>query len=112
LGNVLIYFRAVRQIVIAPVEKTGAAKIISFVAPFPDAARAANPYGFPPSDSPDLPALIDRLLESWAFRLGRPEFTVTSQRDAAALRFPAPIGPERIEWIEGISDTELQPATR
>jgi hypothetical protein len=85
------------------------AKIVSFTAPFPDAARAANPYGFP---SHDLPALIGLLISAWAFRLARPTFTVVSQRETAALRFPALIGPERIERIEDIDDVELQRGRR
>jgi hypothetical protein len=85
------------------------AKIVSFTAPFPDAARAANPYGFP---SPDLPALISLLVSAWAFRLACPTFTVVSQRETAALRFPALIGPERIERIEDIDDVELQRGRR
>jgi hypothetical protein len=32
-----------------------------------------------------------------------------SQRETVALRFPAPVGPERIERIEDIHDVELQP---
>jgi hypothetical protein len=83
-----------------------AAKIVSFTAPFPDAASAANPYGVRP---PDLPGLIGLLVSAWAFRLANPAFTVVSQKDASALRFPAPIGPDRIVRIEDIDDAELQP---
>ena len=79
-------------------------KIISFTAPFPDAARAANPYGFPLYD---LPGLIGLLVSAWAFRLAHPAFTVVSQRMGAALRFPAPIGAERIE-IEDVDDVEFR----
>jgi hypothetical protein len=85
--------------------RTRNAKIISFTAPFPDAARAANPYGFP---SHDLPGLISLMVSAWAFHLARPDFTVVSQRETAALRFAGPIGPERIEQIEDVDDVELQ----
>jgi hypothetical protein len=80
------------------------AKLISFVAPFPEAAVAANPYGFPEHG---LPALMSKLLSAWAYRLTHPEFSPANERDGAALKFNAPIAPERLERIEGINDDEL-----
>lgn len=80
------------------------AYIVSFSAPYPDAALAANPYGFL---SEDLPNLIDRFLGVWAYRKSHPKFTVVAQRDSIALRFPAPIPADRIERIELIDDAVL-----
>jgi hypothetical protein len=77
------------------------AYIVSFSAPYPDAAIAANPYGFP---TEDLPSLIDSFLGAWAYRKSHPKFTVVAQRDSVALRFPAPIFADRIERIEPIDD--------
>jgi hypothetical protein len=78
--------------------------IISFSAPYPDAAHAANPYGFPRED---LPSLIDCFLGAWAFKKSHPEFEVVQLRDAVAARFPAPILADRIEKIEPVDDALL-----
>jgi hypothetical protein len=80
------------------------AKLISFVARFPDAAVAANPYGFPEHE---LPALISKLLSAWAYKLAHPDFSVANEQDGAALKFLAPITPERLERVEDIDDEEL-----
>lgn len=77
------------------------AHIVSFSARYPDAAVAANPYGFPRED---LPSLINCFLGAWAYRKAHPKFTVVSQRDLVALRFPAPILANRIERIEAVDD--------
>ncbi len=78
--------------------------IVSFSAPYPDAAVAANPYGFP---SEDLPSLINSFLGAWAYRKSHPKFTVVAQRDSIALRFLAPILADRIEHIELVDDALL-----
>lgn len=80
-----------------------AAKIISFVVLFDEAARAANPWGCPRDSLPDLVRLI---VSAWAYRKAYPNFAPASQRFTAALRFPAPVGPERLV-IEDVEDAEL-----
>jgi hypothetical protein len=79
------------------------AKLVSFTAPFAEAARAANPYGFP---SIDLPALLRVLIGAWAYKTAKPAFSVANERNSAALRFPAPIPGDRLV-IEDIEDSEL-----
>lgn len=81
-----------------------APKIISFTAPYGDAAQAASPYG---THSDEIPALAKVLISAWAYHVAHPTFTVVSQRDTAALRFPAPIEASRIERIETIDEAEL-----
>ena len=80
------------------------AKLITFLAPFGDAAIAANPYGFPAGE---LPSLLGSLFGAWAYWETRPEFTIVSQRDCIAARFPGPIAAEQIERNLDIDDTEL-----
>lgn len=80
------------------------AKIISFTAPYADAALAANPWGVPRGE---IPALMKIFVSNWAYHLAHPRFTVVSQRDSAALRFPAPIDAKRIEHIEHVNDSEI-----
>ena len=81
-------------------------KIVSFTAPFRDAAKAANPCEFLPPP-PELPALIKLLISPWAFRLADSTFTTELQREGAELRFFGPVGPEHLE-IEHVDDAELQ----
>jgi hypothetical protein len=76
------------------------ARLISFTAPFPEAAIAANPWGFP---SQQMPSLLGTLFAAWAFSLSHKSFTVASQRDSVALRCPGPISADRLE-IEDIAD--------
>jgi hypothetical protein len=83
------------------------AKLISFTAPFLEAAAAANPYGFP---NDCLPGILDRLVSAWAYKLSHPNFSITTQRDSIALKFPAPIPSERIDGIEDVDDVPLQSA--
>jgi hypothetical protein len=80
------------------------AYIVSFSAPYPNTARAANPYGFPPEG---LPSVIERFLGAWAYRKSHPSFKVTTRRDSVAARFPAPIVADRIERIEPVDDAQL-----
>ncbi len=80
------------------------AKLISFVATFPEAAIAANPYGFPETE---LPALMSKLLSVWAYKSAHPKFSIADERDGAALKFEAPIAFERLERIEDIDDGKL-----
>jgi hypothetical protein len=81
-----------------------AAKLVSFIAPFGEAAQAANPYGFP---SHELPDLLRKLIAAWAYKSAKPWFSVTKQRDAAALRFNAPIPADRLESIDDVDDAQL-----
>jgi hypothetical protein len=80
------------------------ARLISFGAPFDDAASAANPHGFLRPD--EMPPLLCRLFEVWAFSLSHPDFSVARQCDAVALRFPGPIFPDQLK-IEDIPDDQL-----
>ena len=84
-------------------KRNRAAKLVSFTAPFAETARAANPYGFPTHDLPDLLSL---LIEAWAFKTAKPSFSVANERHSAALRFEAPIAAGRL-MIENIDDSEL-----
>jgi len=79
------------------------AKLVSFTAPFAEAARAANPYGFP---AHDLPVLLSSLIEAWAYKTAEPAFSVANERRSAALKFEAPIAADRLT-IENIDDSEL-----
>jgi hypothetical protein len=78
--------------------------IVSFSAPYSDAANAANPYGF---HKEDLPSVIDSFLSAWAYKKSHPTFEVVKLRDAVAARFPAPILADRIERIEPVDDALL-----
>jgi hypothetical protein len=79
------------------------AKLVSFTTPFAEAARAANPFGFP---SHELPALLRLMIGAWAYKTAEPAFSVANQRYSEALRFPAPIEADRL-IIEDIDDSEL-----
>jgi hypothetical protein len=81
------------------------AVLVSFLSPFDEAARAANPFGVPRDD---LPSLVNILLGAWAYREAHPAFTVRSQRDCTAARFATPIPADRIELIQRIEDDELR----
>lgn len=78
-------------------------QLISFTAPFPEAACAANPFGFPPID---LPSLLECFLSAWAFSLSHPEYSVKNERDTVALRFSSPITADRLV-VEIIDDKAL-----
>ena len=80
------------------------AKLVTFVSSFPEAAQAANPFGFP---TEGLPSLLGMLVQAWAYKQAHPAFTVVSQRDCTAARYEGPIPASRIERIEDIDDTEL-----
>lgn len=80
------------------------AKLITFLAPFPDAARAANPFGF---HGTDLPSLLGILFRAWAHHAAAPTFTVASLKNCTAARFPSAIPAHRIEAIQDVSDVEL-----
>jgi hypothetical protein len=84
-------------------KRNRAAKLVSFTAPFAEAARAANPYGFP---AHDLPALLSLLIEAWAYKIARPAFSVANARHSAALKFEAPIAADRLT-IENVDDCQL-----
>jgi hypothetical protein len=84
-------------------QRNRAAKLVSFTAPFAEAARAANPYGFP---THDLPALLSLLIEAWAYKTAKPAFSVAKQLHSASLKFAAPITAARLT-IEDIDDSEL-----
>jgi hypothetical protein len=84
-------------------QRNRAAKLVSFTAPFAEAAQAANPYGFP---SHELPALLRLLIGAWAYKTAKTGFSVANERDSAALKFKAPIAPERLV-IDNIDDAEL-----
>jgi hypothetical protein len=84
--------------------RTGRApKLISFTAPFEEAAAAANPWGV---RRDEMPSLLRSLFQAWAFSLNHPSFDVAKERDGVALRFPSPISPDRIT-IEDVSDDQL-----
>lgn len=84
------------------------ARLISFTAPFPEAAIAANPWGFP---GHQMPSLLSKLFSAWAFSLSHKSFSVASQRDSVALRFPGPISADRLV-IEDIPDDMLDRGSR
>jgi len=71
--------------------------LVSFDAPFAEAARAANPYGFP---NQDMPTLLELLLNSWAYREADPAFETTSLEDCTAAKFEGIIAPERVRLLE------------
>jgi hypothetical protein len=79
------------------------ARLISFTAPFPEAAGAANPWGF---RQDEMPSLLSSLFQAWAFSLSHPSFKIANERDSVALRFPGPISADRLE-IEDILDDVL-----
>jgi hypothetical protein len=85
------------------------AKLVSFRAPFPDAAAATNPYGFRANE---IPNLLRMLITAWAYKVAKPDFALASERDTAALKFRGPIAAERIERIEDIDDAILVPRLR
>ena len=80
------------------------AKLVTFLSPFPKAAQAANPWGFP---SEDLPSLLGMLINAWGYRQAHPAFTVVSQRDCTAARFEGPILASQIERIVDVDDIGL-----
>jgi hypothetical protein len=80
------------------------ARLVSFTAPFAEAAQAANPYAVVASH--ELPALLSLLVGAWAYKTAKPRFSVAKERSSAALKFKAPITPERLA-IEDIDDAEL-----
>jgi hypothetical protein len=77
--------------------------LISFTAPFEEAARAASPWGF---RQHEMPSLLRSLLQVWAFSLSDSTFRVGSLRDGVALRFPGEISADRLK-IESVSDRRL-----
>lgn len=80
------------------------ARLVSFTAPFPEAAIAANPWGFPRDE---MPSLLRTLFSAWAFSLSHESFSVVSQQDSVALKFPGSISADRLK-IEDISDDMLE----
>ncbi len=80
------------------------AKLITFLAPFSEAAGAANPYGFP---ADEMPSLIGILLNAWAYSETNSAFKVTDLNDCTAARFKGQINPQRLKKIIDVPDTEL-----
>jgi hypothetical protein len=89
---------------LALLQSSRSAKLVSFTAPFPEAAVAANPYGFPANE---MPGLLGKLVTAWAYKIAKPDFSLANEEDGAALRFKGPIPPQRIERIEDIDDEAL-----
>jgi hypothetical protein len=87
-------------------KRSRSAKLISFTAPFPEAAVAANPYGFPANEMPDL---LRKLVTAWAYKVGKPEFSLANEEDSSALKLKGPIVAQRLERIEDIGDEALMP---
>jgi len=79
-------------------------KLVTFLASFPEAARAANPYGIP-DDA--MPSLLGILFRAWAYRETTPTFSVASLQNCTAARFPRSIPVDQIESILDVSDLEL-----
>jgi hypothetical protein len=71
------------------------AKLVSWTAPFSS--------GFPRDN---LPELLRRLTDAWAFRVVNPSFSVVKQRNGSALSFEPPMLPGRLT-IEHIDDGSL-----
>jgi hypothetical protein len=78
--------------------------LVSFDAPFAEAARAANPHGYPRQD---MPSLLDLLLNSWAYREAHPGFETTSLEDCTAAKFEGIIAPERVRLLE-VADADIR----
>jgi hypothetical protein len=84
--------------------KAKKAMIVSFQVSFEDALNAANPYGIPDCD---LPSIINIFLGAWAYRLANPTFTVASQGDCTAARFPWPIAAQVFDAFTTVEDNEI-----
>jgi hypothetical protein len=85
-------------------KRNRSAKLVSFTAPFPEAAIAANPYGFRANE---IPGLLGMLITAWAYRVAHPEFSPANEKDGTALKFKGPIGAQRLECIKNIDDNVL-----
>ena len=66
-------------------KRNRSAKLISFTAPFPEAAVAANPYGFRPNE---MPGLLGMLVTAWAYKVAKPEFSPASEEPRGSLQIP------------------------
>jgi hypothetical protein len=75
--------------------------LISFLSDFDSAISAANPYGFNKSDTPSL---MRQIIQSWAFKKYRPEFSSESLQDCTAARFTGPKPAQEIEKYELVSE--------
>jgi hypothetical protein len=80
-----------------------AAKLVSFTAAFGEAAKAANPYGLPEYELPDL---LRKLLSAWAYKTAKPRFSVAKECDPSSLTFKGCIPPGRLEIVD-VEDAEL-----
>ncbi len=75
--------------------------LISFLADFDSAFTAANPYGV---GSGDTPYFLKQLIQSWAFRKYRKEFSPESLKDCTAARFLGPKPASELEEYELVAE--------
>lgn len=79
--------------------------LVTFQASFPEAAAAANPFGFPQDGS--LPPLLGLLLKAWAWKVCRPGFEVASMRDCTTARVPGCVPAHRIDAMIEVHDADV-----
>jgi hypothetical protein len=94
---------------LALLARNRSAKLVSFRAPFPEAAAAANPHGLRANE---IPNLLRMLITAWAYKVAKPDFSPATEEDGSALKFRGAIAAERIERIEDIDDRTLVPRRR
>lgn len=79
--------------------------LVAFSRPYPEVAKAANPYGVPQDG---LPGVIDLLLTAWAYAKAKPGFRPGDLEDCTAAFFRGAVQAEEIEALLEVSDADLK----
>lgn len=78
--------------------------LISFLADFESALSAANPFGF---NSEDIPSLLKLIIEPWAYRKYKVDFSSGNLRNDAAAMFHGPKLAHELDNIEEVSENSI-----